>query len=224
MSTAKYKLISFSLCPYVQRARAILNEKNIEHEIEFIDLDSPPDWFFDISPMEKVPVLLVDDKPLFESLAICEYLDEITPNSLHPEDPFLKAQNRAWIEFGNTLLSLTYDFLLTEDELKFKQLTASVDEKFDILEEDCLTGTPYFNGSSFAIIDAVFAPVFKYHNAIEKYHDFNFYDERPNVVLWRDTLLKHQAVIDSVPESYNDEMDGYFQRLESVFSQYVKKD
>lgn len=223
MSEHKFELISFSLCPYVQRARAILNEKNITHEIKFIDLDSPPDWFFDVSPMEKVPVLLVDSVPLFESMAICEYLDEITPESLHPTDPLIKAQNRAWIEFGNTILDLTYDLLQTEDQQKFKQLTAMLDEKFDILEEDCLTGTAYFNGSNFSIIDAVYAPVFRYYQAIEKHHDFGFYDDRPQLVFWKDTLLNYKAVVDSVPSSYAEEMDGWMQRLDSVFASYVKK-
>ena len=78
MSLPKLKLISFTLCPYVQRAMIVLNEKNIPFDIEYIDLSEPPPWFYDISPLEKVPVLLVNDEPLFESMVICEYLDEIT--------------------------------------------------------------------------------------------------------------------------------------------------
>lgn len=218
MASKKFELISFALCPYVQRARAILAEKNIEHDIKYIDLDSPPDWFFDVSPLEKVPVLLVDGEPLFESMAICEYLDEVTKGSLYPEEPFKKAQNRAWIEFGNSVLDATYSLFTSDDEKKFKQVTAQLDEKFDILEEDCLTGTPFFNGDKFSIIDAVYAPVFRFHQALAAYHDFEFFDDRPNLCLWRDTLLDYDAVKQSVNDDYDAELDAYLKKQESVFS------
>lgn len=214
----KFELVSFSLCPYVQRARAILIEKNIKHDIKFIDLDSPPEWFFDISPMEKVPVLLVDGKPLFESMVICEYLDEITEGSLHPADPFEKAVNRSWIEYGNSILDATYDLFTTSDEKRFKHLTGSIDEKFDTLEDECLNGTPFFNGDKFSMIDAVYAPVFRFHAALVKYHDLGFFEDRPQLTLWRDTLLSYDAVITSVPEDYADELDAYLRKQGSVFS------
>ncbi len=202
----------------MQRALTILIEKNIKHKIQFIDLDSPPDWFFDVSPMEKVPVLLVDDKPLFESIAICEYLDEVTKGTLHPTDPFDKAQNRAWIEFANTILDSTFDLFSTNDEKRFKQLTAILDEKFDILEEDCLTGGAFFNGDKFSIIDAVYAPIFRYHAKLEQHHEFDFFDDRPQLTLWKDTLLAYDAVVKSVPETYATELDGYLRKSDSIFS------
>ena len=55
MSPPKLKLISHTLCPYVQRARIALEEKAIVHELEFIDLADKPDWFLAISPLEKCP-------------------------------------------------------------------------------------------------------------------------------------------------------------------------
>ena len=55
--------------------------------------------------MGKVPVLIVDEnKVLFESAVICEYLNEITFGSLHSKDPLEKARHRAWIEFGSGIL------------------------------------------------------------------------------------------------------------------------
>ena len=46
----------------MQRARIVLDEKSIPHQIEFIDLANRPDWFAAISPLGKVPV--VADYPL----------------------------------------------------------------------------------------------------------------------------------------------------------------
>jgi len=73
----------------------VLAEKDIPHAIEFIDLGNKPDWFLKISPLGKVPVLCVDARQLFESSVIAEYLDEISPGSMYPDDAFDKARNRS---------------------------------------------------------------------------------------------------------------------------------
>ena len=110
----KFRLISFKLCPFVQRSVIVLKEKKIPFEIEYIDLANKPDWFLKISPTGKVPVLEVDGKVLFESAVIMEYLDEVNPPSLHPTDAFKKAQDRAWIEFSSNLLVLQYQLSHTK--------------------------------------------------------------------------------------------------------------
>ena len=59
---AKYMLVSFKTCPWVQRAAIVLREKGIEFEFRHIDRDNRPDWFLAISPHKKVPVVRIDDK------------------------------------------------------------------------------------------------------------------------------------------------------------------
>src|SRR5580693_9550560 len=77
-------LVSHPLCPYVQRAAIALLEKQVGHERIAVDLAAKPDWFRRISPLGKVPLLMVGDRVLFESAAICDYLDETLPPRLHP--------------------------------------------------------------------------------------------------------------------------------------------
>src|ERR1700719_876025 len=80
---AKYMLVSFKTCPWVQRSAIILREKNTPFEFRHIESDNRPPWFLAISPHKKVPVLTIDDKvTLFESNAINEYLDETIPPRL----------------------------------------------------------------------------------------------------------------------------------------------
>lgn len=220
MALPSLKLISFTLCPYVQRAMIVLNEKNISFDIEYIDLSEPPPWFYDISPLEKVPVLLVDDEPLFESMVICEYLDEITEGSLYPDDAFNRAKNRAWIEFGNDILSTTFDFYTTEDEKRFKHLNNILIDRFEDLEEEISAG-PYFNGENFSMVDAVYAPVFRYHNRIAQYKDFGLFEDAPKIKAWGDKLLEHLSVINSVPDTYEQDMTDYLKKLDSVFRKEV---
>ncbi len=100
---AKYLLVSFKTCPWVQRAAIVLREKNVPFEFRHIEPDNRPDWFLAISPHKKVPVLRVDDTvSLFESNAINEYLDETIAPRLHPEDPVARAINRAWTDYVPT--------------------------------------------------------------------------------------------------------------------------
>ncbi len=76
------ELISFNLCPFVQRSVITLNKKGIDYKITYIDLADKPDWFLALSPLGKVPVLKHGDEVLFESAVINEYLDEITPQQI----------------------------------------------------------------------------------------------------------------------------------------------
>ena len=54
------KLVSFKICPYVQRIAAMLEAKDIAYDVEYISLDNSPDWFNEISPHAQVPVLITD--------------------------------------------------------------------------------------------------------------------------------------------------------------------
>src|SRR3954449_5617891 len=82
--TASLKLISHKLCPYVQRAVIALTEKGVPFERIDIDLANKPEWFLNISPLGKVPVLVVQtengEEALFESNVICEYIEDTQPD------------------------------------------------------------------------------------------------------------------------------------------------
>ena len=50
----RFKLISFKLCPYVQRAAIVLLEKGVPFHRININLAAKPDWFLNMSPNGKV--------------------------------------------------------------------------------------------------------------------------------------------------------------------------
>src|ERR1700741_318994 len=113
------KLISHKLCPYVQRAVIALTEKGVPFERIDIDLANKPEWFLAISPLGKTPVLQVGDKAIFESAVILEYLEDTQPNPRHPADPLTRAEHRAWIEFGSTILNDIAGFYAAPDQATF---------------------------------------------------------------------------------------------------------
>ena len=127
-------LVSFKLCPFVQRVAIALKCKAIEHTIEYIDLAAPPEWFLKLSPLKKVPLLFVAGHVLFESAVINEYLDDTYPNQLHPADLILRAKNRAWIEHGNDCMSSAFHLSVKETDQDFMAVRDDLLAKFDPLE------------------------------------------------------------------------------------------
>ena len=91
------KIVSFIICPFVQRVTATLEAKGLPYEIEYISLSEPPAWFVELSPTGQVPMLITDDgDALFESDAIVEYLDDIAAPLRDEASPVDRARDRAW--------------------------------------------------------------------------------------------------------------------------------
>jgi len=204
--TAKLTLISHKLCPYVQRAVIALNEKGVAFERVDIDLANKPDWFLKLSPLGKVPVLLVRDEEgevaLFESNVICEYIEDTQGGAkLHPEDPLLRAQHRAWMEFGSTILGELWGLETTGDAAIFESKRVAVAAKFARVEQ-ALGAGPFFAGEQFSLVDAVFAPIFRYFDVFDQLIDLSIFAETPKVRAWRRELAKRPSVRDAVGADY----------------------
>lgn len=215
------KLISFELCPFVQRSVITLLEKGMDFEISYLtlqELKNPPEWFQEISPLGKVPVLRVDDTTLFESSVIMEYIDEISPPSLHPADPLQRALNRAWIAFGGDLLMSQYRYATAADENTFNQGKQSVDDNLLKLEA-VLSDGPYFNGSEFQLIDAAYASFFMRLDILEGQCNSGFYANKPKVSAWAASLRERETVINSVVPDLADKYIDYC----SNAGEYAKK-
>jgi glutathione S-transferase len=201
----RFKLISFPLCPYVQRAAIALAEKGVPFERIDIDLQNKPDWFLKLSPLGKVPVLVVtlDDgaeQVLFESQVIAEYLDETIAARLHPADPLERARHRAWIEFASATLADLYGFY-TGDRETYREKLKALDAKFRRLEETLGAG-PFFAGEAFSLVDAAFAPVFRYFEVFDKIVDHGLLSGRPKLQAWREALRQRPSVRGAAPEDY----------------------
>jgi glutathione S-transferase len=211
------KLISHYLCPYVQRARIVLQEKAVPHDLQFIDLADKPDWFLAISPLGKVPVLLVDGRPLFESAAIAEYLDETTPGSLHPGDRFEKARHRAWIAFASSTLDNIAGFYNAADPAAWERQRRALADKFQQVEATVATG-PFFAGTTFSLVDAAFAPVFRYFEVFEGIRDFGFFRSTPAVAAWRSALAARSSVRAAVVHDYHQRLQAFLANRRSHLS------
>lgn len=208
------ELISFKLCPFVQRSVIVLLEKGVEFDITYIDLEKPPEWFLAISPMGKVPALRIGNTALFESAVIMEYLDEVNPPSLHPADPLRKAQHRAWVEYASELLFSQYRMSIASTEADFEAERQRLRDGLERLEQQ--VEGPFFGGSGFRLVDAAYAPLFMRQELLDQWHPSGVLDGLKRLGEWRDALRERPSVTDSVvsdlPEllrEYVTRGDGY---------------
>jgi len=194
-------LISHHLCPYVQRAVIVLLEKGITHRRTYIDLANKPDWFGNLSPLGRVPILQTGEGVLFESQVIAEYLDEVTKGTMHPADAFQKARHRAWIEFGSATLAGIAGFYSAKTPEVFERNRVELRGRFERLEAE-IAG-PFFAGENFHMIDGVWGTIFRYFNAFDKINDFGILSGLPKLASWRAALAARPSVIAAPPEGYD---------------------
>ncbi len=204
---AALKLISHKLCPYVQRAVIALQEKGVPFERIDIDLANKPDCFLKISPLGKVPVLVVtrdDGKEvaLFESNVICEYIEETQAGAkLHPQDALTRAEHRAWMEFGSAILGDLWGLETATDAAAFESKRQAVAAKFARVEA-ALGAGPFFAGDKFSLVDAVFAPIFRYFDLFDQLTDLAVFSHTPKLRAWRSALAQRPSVRSAVSPDY----------------------
>ena len=187
--TPKLTLISHKLCPYVQRAVIALNEKGVPFERIDIDLANKPDWFLKISPLGKVPVLRVatDDGEvaLFESNVICEYIEETQGGAkLHPQDPLQRAQHRAWMEFGSTILS-DYGAWRPPAIPRSSRASGRRSPRNSRGSRRRWARARSLPAKDFSLVDAVFAPIFRYFDVFDQLIDLSVFADTPKLRAWR---------------------------------------
>lgn len=205
------KLVSFELCPYVERSRIALLEKEVPHQVEFIDLAHKPDWFLRISPMGRVPVLLVGERPVFESMVINELIDELYPEPpLMPANPVARAEARGWIVFANDVIMPVGHVAMMalaepQDGAGLEARLAPLREAFAKLDAQVARGGgPFFLGERFSLADAAYAPFLRRWRVAEGWEREGSALLRgaPAVAAWAGALAARPSVRAAEPASF----------------------
>ncbi|PVH48159.1 hypothetical protein PAHAL_4G264100 [Panicum hallii] len=151
-------------------ARNALALKGVRYEYVEEDLDNKSETLLRLNPVHgKVPVLVVDGRPLAESLVIIEYADEAWPEgrgyppALLPGAPRARAAARFWARFFHDEVSpLSRAVVLADARAEREELAREVKERMAVMEagiaEDFPCGReegPFVHGRSPGLLDVI---------------------------------------------------------------------
>ena len=204
----------------------LLRAKDIDFKVTYINLREKPDWFLEISPHGKVPVLVVGEEPLFESNAIAEFLDEMVSPRLHPEDPIKRARNRAWTDFvadfAKGLSGIYYTKSLEEFEAGLEAAPAKLEKLEEAIANERGNDGPFFNGGELCLVDAAYAPFLQRFQLVEDKLQTGLLEAFPLVKAWSQALLADDRVTGSVVSHFEAEFSANLRRREFYVASYFE--
>jgi glutathione S-transferase len=170
-------LYGLPLSPFVRKADAVLREKGVEFELENVNIMPMPDWFKEISPARRIPVLRDTDVgkegpngTIPDSSAICAYVERKFPEpAVYPSDPYLLGR-AVWIEeFCDTELAMSVGMGIfrpiqfsrfqgkePDVEAAKKTYAEKLPAPLDYMEAE-LDGSDFLVGDAFSIADIALA-------------------------------------------------------------------
>jgi len=196
------KVVSFKICPFVQRVTAQLEAKGVPYELEFIQLQDKPDWFLEISPNGQVPVLITESgTPLFESDAIIEYLEE-TFGALEPDlSAEERAIDRAWSYQAAKNYLTQCATMRSADEKTLGERYKGFSSLFSKAEQIIGNG-PFFKGKVLSKVDMAWLPLLHRASIIKQHTCFDFFANFPKVEHWAQALAETGLYEKSVSEDF----------------------
>ncbi|MFN8627194.1 MAG: glutathione S-transferase family protein [Candidatus Binatia bacterium] len=162
------RLYDYPDCPFCQKVRVVLAEKDLEYERVHVDLrkqEQRSPEFLKLNPYGRVPVLIDEDVVIYDSTIIDEYLDEEYPNPpLMPEDSAGRARVRLLEDFADNSFTPQAGMIMAElhkpeaerDADRIRKLQGEVSRILLRLEAG-LDGKEYLGGG-FSLADVAFAP------------------------------------------------------------------
>jgi stringent starvation protein A len=163
------KLYDYPDCPFCQKVRVVLAEKDLEYEKIFVDLRKQeqklPD-FLRLNPYGKVPVLVDEDEVIYDSTIINEYLEDEYPlPRLLPEDSQTRARVRMLEDYcDNSFIPPTTMLLAQLRKADAERDMQRVEQAREELRRalyylrDRLQGQEFLVGKEFTLADAAYAP------------------------------------------------------------------
>jgi len=183
------KVISFKICPFVQRVTALLEALNVPYALEYISLKDKPQWFLEISPNGQVPVLVAENgTALFESDAIVEYINEVygpLEQSISPEQ---KAIDRAWAYQATKHYLVQCSTMRSADSATLNERMEKLRKLFAKVEQTLGEG-PFFNGDSLSNVDIAWITLLHRADIIKRHRCFDMLEGFPKTQAWQQRLM-----------------------------------
>lgn len=203
-------VVSFKICPFVQRVTALLSAKGIPFDVEYIKLSDKPRWFLDISPTGQVPLLITQNgTTLFESDAIVEYIDDVTEPLAGAITPEQRAIDRAWSYQATKHYLVQCSTMQSANKEILAERSEKLNKSFEKIEKQLGTG-PFFGGEAIGNVDIAWLPLLYRALLVEQHSGFDFLANYPKVKAWQTTIAKTGIAEKSVPTDFNEAFSEFY--------------
>lgn len=191
------------LSPFVRKARVCLQEKGLDHQLEMVMPFTPPDWYYDLSPLGRIPAYRDDDVTLADSSVIAQYLDDAYPETtclfgsqaverarvrwLEKYADYEVAPRATFVVFGQRLLRPASGQPCDVDRVE-QVLSSELPPLMDYLERE-LGDREYFVGDQLTMADIAIA---------SQWINFEYAGEQVDPARWPN-LARHLEAIKRLP-------------------------
>jgi len=151
-------LYSGTTCPYSHRCRIVLFEKGMDFEVIDIDATNKPEDLIEISPDNRLPVLVERDLRLDIANIINEYIDERFPHpQLMPPDPVMRARARLFLHnFEEQLFAHIPD--IENNTPKADEARAAIRDGLTVIAP-IFARQQFMLGDEFSMVDVAITPL-----------------------------------------------------------------
>ncbi|WP_412555121.1 glutathione S-transferase family protein [Shimia sp. MIT1388] len=204
------RIVSFKICPFVQRVTALLEAKGLDYQVEYISLSDKPQWFLDISPNGQVPVMVTEGGvALFESEAIIEYIEEAYAPLQANVSLEQKALNRAWSYLAAKNYLVQCGTMRSRDAETLAEKSAKLGTAFDKIEEALGEG-PFFGGEQIGVVDIAWLVLLHRAQIITDHTGYDFLEGRPKTQAWQAAIMETGLAQKAVSEDFEEAFTSFY--------------
>ena len=197
-----FKVVSFTICPFVQRVTALLEAKGLPYDVEYISLKDKPEWFLALSPQGQVPLLITETgDALFESDAIVEYIEEISAPLERHVTPEQRAKDRAWSYAATKHYLSQCSAMRSPSQDVLTERSEKLERAFEKVEKTLGDG-PFFKGESLSIVDIAWLPLLHRAEIIKRHTGHDFLRGFEKMKSWQAALLATALPMRSVSADF----------------------
>jgi len=156
--------------PYARKVRVMLIEKGAA--FTGIDVRRGERQAKERNPLGKVPTLLVDGTPFFDSTVLTEYVEALFPEpALIPQDPHERALVRRYEALADGISDVLVPVVQdsrrppeVQNKAHTTLLLGKVRACLRLLDDDCAAGYAYLHGAAFSLADIAVVAALGYVN------------------------------------------------------------
>ena len=119
------------------------------------------------------------------------------------------------MEFGSSILADLWTYETTSDAAQLEDKRKIIAGKFQTIEAE-LSAEPFFAGEDFCLVDAVFAPIFRYFDVFDMLAESHIFDGLSKVQAWRRELAQRPSVRAAASPDYPERLMTFLEKHQSV--------